>query len=67
MTSALIIFTGSKVWTTKDGTPHPTSFWVREFMEETPAWFDTSLVSHNDSVKVGRENARPLFRSDRDA
>jgi predicted TIM-barrel fold metal-dependent hydrolase len=33
-----------------------------EDMEEAAAWFDTSLLSHNDSVKVGRENARRLFR-----
>lgn len=33
MTTALIILTGSTVWTMKDGTPHPTGFWAREFME----------------------------------
>lgn len=33
MASALIILTGSRVWTMKDGTPHPTGYWVREFME----------------------------------
>lgn len=32
-----------------------------ESMEEAAGWFDTSLLSHNDSVKVGRENARRLF------
>jgi 2,3-dihydroxybenzoate decarboxylase len=32
-----------------------------EDMEEAAGWFDTSLLSHNDSVKVGRENARRLF------
>lgn len=33
MASALLILTGTKVWTMKDGTPHPTGFWAREFME----------------------------------
>lgn len=32
-----------------------------ESMEEAATWFDTSLLSHNDSKKVGRENARALF------
>ena len=32
-----------------------------ETMEEAAGWFDTSLLAHNDSVKVGRENARRLF------
>ena len=31
MTSVLMILTGSKVWTMKDGTPHPTGFWAVEF------------------------------------
>jgi putative intracellular protease/amidase len=33
MTTAHIVLTGSTVWTMKDGTPHPTGFWAREFME----------------------------------
>jgi 2,3-dihydroxybenzoate decarboxylase len=32
-----------------------------ESMEEAAEWFDNSLLSHNDSVKIGRENARRLF------
>ena len=31
MTSVLIVLTGAKVWTMKDGTPHPTGFWAVEF------------------------------------
>jgi predicted TIM-barrel fold metal-dependent hydrolase len=34
-----------------------------ETMEEASAWFDTSLLCHNDALKVGRENARRLFAS----
>lgn len=33
MTTALIVLTGARVWTMKNGAPHPTGFWVREFME----------------------------------
>ena len=33
MTSALLVLTGSTVWTMKDGTPHRTGYWAREFME----------------------------------
>lgn len=32
MTSVLMILTGAKVWTMKDGTPHPTGFWSDEFV-----------------------------------
>jgi predicted TIM-barrel fold metal-dependent hydrolase len=32
-----------------------------ESMEEAAAWFDSSLLSHNDSIKIGRDNARRLF------
>jgi len=32
MTSVLIVLTGAKVWTLKDGTAHPTGFWAEEFI-----------------------------------
>ena len=35
-----------------------------ETMEEAAGWFDTSLLSHNDSVKVGRETPGACSRSD---
>ena len=34
-----------------------------ETMEEACAWLDTALLSHNDALKIGRENARRLFAS----
>lgn len=43
MTSALLILTGSRVWTMKDGTPHPTGFWAREFMEAYNVFTDGGL------------------------
>ena len=33
MTEALLVTTGTNVWTMKDGSPHPTGFWAREFIE----------------------------------
>jgi putative intracellular protease/amidase len=47
MTSALLILTGARVWTMKDGTPHPTGYWAREFMEAyevfTEAGYDVDV------------------------
>ena len=43
MTSALLVLTGSRVWTMKDGTPHPTGFWAREFMEAYNVFTDGGL------------------------
>jgi putative intracellular protease/amidase len=40
MTSALLILTGARIWTMKDGTPHPTGYWVREFMEAYEVFTD---------------------------
>lgn len=40
MTSALLILSGTRVWTMKDGTPHPTGYWVREFMEAHQVFAD---------------------------
>jgi putative intracellular protease/amidase len=43
MTSALLVLTGSTVWTMKDGTPHPTGYWAREFMEAYNVFKDAGL------------------------
>jgi putative intracellular protease/amidase len=43
MTSALLVLTGSRVWTMKDGTPHPTGFWARELMEAYNVFTDGGL------------------------
>ena len=57
MTSALIILTGSRVWTMKDGTPHPTGYWVREFMEAYQVFTDAGLDV--DVATPGGVNAEP--------
>ena len=43
MASALLVLTGAKVWTMKNGTPHPTGFWAREFMEAYNVFKDAGL------------------------
>ena len=43
MASALLVLTGAKVWTMKNGTPHPTGFWAREFMEAHNVFKDAGL------------------------
>jgi len=53
MTSVLIVLSGAKEWTMKDGTPHPTGFWAPEFIAPhktfTTAGFDAFT---NPSVLV---------------
>jgi putative intracellular protease/amidase len=44
MPSALLVLTGSKVWTMKDGTPHLTGFWAREFIEAYNAFSDGGVA-----------------------
>jgi putative intracellular protease/amidase len=46
MSEALIILTGSDVWTMKNGSPHPTGFWAREFIEAHDAFTDGGLTVH---------------------
>jgi putative intracellular protease/amidase len=47
VTSVAMIMTGAKVWTMKDGSPHPTGFWAEEFVKPhqtfTAAGFDVTL------------------------
>jgi putative intracellular protease/amidase len=43
MASALIVLTGTNVWTMKDGTRHPTGFWAREFLEAYDAFTQGGL------------------------
>jgi putative intracellular protease/amidase len=49
MTSVLMILTGANVWTMKDGTPHPTGFWMEEFVRPhktfTEAGFEVSIAT----------------------
>jgi putative intracellular protease/amidase len=44
MTTALLVLTGARTWTMKDGTPHPTGFWSREFIEAHRAFVGAGLT-----------------------
>jgi len=54
MTSVLMILTGSDVWTMKDGTPHPTGFWMEEFVRPHKTFsdvgFDVSIATPQGRV-----------------
>ena len=49
MTRVLLVLTGADTWTMKDGTPHPTGFWLEEFVRPhktfTEAGFDVSIAT----------------------
>lgn len=43
MPSVLMVLTGAKTWTMKDGTPHPTGFWAEEFIKPFRAFTAAGL------------------------
>ena len=43
MTSVLMVLTGAKVWTMKDGRPHRTGFWAEEFGKPHQTFIDAGL------------------------
>lgn len=43
MKSVLIVLTGAKTWTMKDGTAHPTGFWAEEFINPHKVFTDAGL------------------------
>ena len=49
MTKVLMVLTGADTWTMKDGTPHPTGFWMEEFVRPhrtfSAAGFDVSIAT----------------------
>jgi putative intracellular protease/amidase len=49
MTSVLMVLTGADTWTMKDGSPHPTGFWMEEFVRPhktfSEAGFDVSIAT----------------------
>ena len=46
MTSVLMILTGAKTWTMKNGTPHPTGFWAEEFINPHQKFTAAGLEVH---------------------
>jgi putative intracellular protease/amidase len=49
MTAVLMVLTGADTWTMKDGSPHPTGFWMEEFVRPhrtfSGAGFDVSIAT----------------------
>jgi putative intracellular protease/amidase len=49
MTKVLLVVSGSRVWTLKDGTKHPTGFWAGEFIHPhqvfTTAGYDITIAT----------------------
>ena len=43
MKSILMVLTGAKTWTMKDGTAHPTGFWAEEFIKPHTIFTDAGL------------------------
>lgn len=43
MTSLLMVLTGAKTWTMKNGTAHPTGFWAEEFITPHKVFTDAGL------------------------
>jgi putative intracellular protease/amidase len=64
MTSVLMVLTGARTWTMKDGTPHPTGFWAEEFIKPhrafTEAGFEVSIGTPEGVTPM----ADPLSLSD---
>jgi putative intracellular protease/amidase len=44
MTSVLMVLTGADTWTMKDGTPHPTGFWMEEFVRPHKTFSDAGFA-----------------------
>jgi putative intracellular protease/amidase len=43
MTSVLMVLTGADTWTMKDGSPHPTGFWMEEFVRPHKTFADAGF------------------------
>ena len=43
MKSILMVLTGAKIWTMKNGTAHPTGFWAEEFIKPHQVFTDAGL------------------------
>ena len=43
MKSLLMVLTGAKIWTMKNGTAHPTGFWAEEFIKPHKVFTDAGL------------------------
>lgn len=59
MPSVLIVLSAARAWTMKDGTAHPTGFWVEEFVRPhqtfTAAGLDVTVATPGGRTPVGDE------------
>ncbi len=60
MTSVLMVLTGAKVWTMKDGTPHPTGFWSEEFVTPHQKFTAAGFEVHVATPSGIRPTSDPL-------
>ena len=71
MPSVLIVLSAAKTWTMKDGSRHPTGFWVEEFVKPhqmfTAAGFDVEIATPGGATPVGDELSLALAYNDDDA
>jgi putative intracellular protease/amidase len=71
MPSVLMVLTGAKTWTMKDGTPHPTGFWAEEFVKPhkafTAAGIDVTIATPAGVTPVVDELSLSLGYNNDDA
>lgn len=71
MPSVLMVLTGAKTWTMKDGTPHPTGFWAEEFIKPhqafTAAGLDVTVSTPGGATPVVDELSLSLGYNHDDA
>jgi len=66
MTKVLLVVSGAKVWTLKDGTKHPTGYWAAEFIHPhqvfTEAGYDITIATPGGvTPTVDQISLRPEF------
>jgi putative intracellular protease/amidase len=64
MSSVLMVLTGAKTWTMKDGTPHPTGFWAEEFIKPHRAFTEAGLEVSIATPRGVTPTADPLSLAD---
>lgn len=71
MPSVLMVLSGARVWTMKDGTAHPTGFWAEEFVRPheffTAAGMDVTVATPGGRTPVVDELSLSLGYNDDDA
>jgi len=70
MAALVMVLTGAHIWTLKDGTPHPTGFWVDEFVFPhrifTAAGINVKVATPGGVTPAGDELSLSLAYNDND-